>query len=523
MHRDDGHDESDRLLDDPSFPNAFQYVVDAGGARPTVEKPDEEQQRQERKARLRKRLVVGAIVIAVLAVGAYFGIPRLIEFFNTVDTDDAFIAAHLTNVGPRVSGLVTKVLVDEDDYVEPGTLLVLLDREPFEVTLAQREAAVEEAGANLAEARANVKAQLSRARANWFSRKSSQERLRRQVAELRADVATLRARQSSLHLAELDQQRIAALVRKGSATQAELDDRDNQLRVAQEDVREAWAEVQETRAGLGLPPDTEKPLDVPENLEAQQSTIQEAVSNIGNALSQVGIPFDLHHLTPDETFEQVIHMDSDEGLEAAFDRIVERAPATQVAQASLAEAKADLREARLNLSYTEIRSEIAGYIEHRSVHPGNHVQPGQTLLSARPLHVWVDANFKETQLQYIRIGLPVDLHVDAYPDRVFPGRVVGFSPATGAAGALLPPENATGNYIKVVQRLPVRIELTEPPPRDTPLFVGLSVVPVVRFKERPTGSEAGQRLRAVGDTLPPDEGAGPAAIHRSETSADEAP
>jgi membrane fusion protein (multidrug efflux system) len=107
--------------------------------------------------------------------------------------------------------------------------------------------------------------------------------------------------------------------------------------------------------------------------------------------------------------------------------------------------------------------------------------------------------------------MPVDIHVDAYPGRVFQGRVAGFSPGTGLSQSLLPPENATGNYVKVTQRLPVRIELTEPNPDDTPLFDGLSAVPHVRFKERPTGPGAGRRLHAHGRLRPPDQGAGPAA------------
>jgi membrane fusion protein (multidrug efflux system) len=494
---------------DGVVPKAFQYVIDARGARPT-EQPDDHDEKPARSP-WPKRIVLGLITLAVLAVAAYFGVPKLVEFFNTVDTDDAFVAAHVTNVSPRVAGVVTEVLVDEDDYVEPGELLAELDREPFEVALSQREAALRKAEADVAEARAEVKAQLARARSSWFSRKSSQEELRRQVSALNASVAALRSQESSLRLAERDHHRFAALAENGSATQAELDERDNRLQTARQNVNEAWAQVQETRASLGLEPNYDDPLDLPADLEQTQSSVQEAVSNISNALAQVGVPFDLHDLSPEETFEEILGMDSDEGLEQAFDRLVERAPSTKVAKAALAEARANLREARLNLSYTEVRSEVAGYIEDRSVHPGNRVQPGQTILSIRPRDVWVDANFKETQLQYLRIGMPVDLHVDAYPDRVFQGRVKGFSPATGAAASLLPPENATGNYIKVVQRLPVRIELTEPPPRETPLFVGLSVVPVVHFKEPATGPRAGERLHILGESAPADIGAGPAA------------
>ena len=132
------------------------------------------------------------------------------------------------------------------------------------------------------------------------------------------------------------------------------------------------------------------------------------------------------------------------------------------------------------------------------------------MLSVRPTYVWVAANYKETQIDAIRIGMPVDLYVDAYPHRVFRGRVAGFSPGTGLSQSLLPPENATGNYVKVTQRLPVRIELTEPNPDDTPLFAGLSVVPHVRIKERPTGPGAVKRLHTDGRSRPVDVGGGPA-------------
>ena len=182
----------------------------------------------------------------------------------------------------------------------------------------------------------------------------------------------------------------------------------------------------------------------------------------------------------------------------------------KVAQASVSRANEQLEDAKLRLSWTEIRSEVAGYVQDRQVHPGNRVEPGQTLLSIRPTYVWIAANYKETQIHDIRIGMPVDLYVDAYPHRVFRGRVAGFSPGTGLSESLLPPENATGNYVKVTQRLPVRIELVEPNPDDTPLFAGLSVVPHVRYKEAVSGPGAGQRLHAFGRLRPPDFAGGPA-------------
>ncbi len=325
-----------------------------------------------------------------------------------------------------------------------------------------------------------------------------------------SNVAALRARDSSLKLAQLDQARLANLVRQGSASQSELDQRNDTLDQAREAVKEAWAQIQETRAALGLEPNTADPLHVPADLEQEQSTVQQAVSDVSSALAQVGIPFDLHQISPGEAYEQILDLDSSKGIENAFGHLVEKAPAMQVARAAVTRADRQLDDARRRYGYTEIRSEIRGHVQDRSVHPGNRVEPGQNLLSIRPDEVWIEANYKETQIRYIRIGHPVDLHVDAYPGRVFRGRVSGFSPGTGLSESLLPPENATGNYVKVTQRLPVRIELAEPNPPETPLFVGLSVVPEVRFKERPTGPGAGQRLHLPAFKAPPDTAEGPA-------------
>ena len=142
-------------------------------------------------------------------------------------------------------------------------------------------------------------------------------------------------------------------------------------------------------------------------------------------------------------------------------------------------------------------AEIDGVITRRNVNPGDNVQVGQSLMAIRSLHeIWVDANFKETELRDLRIGQPVDLYVDMYGGRhVFKGRISGFTMGTGSTLALLPAENATGNFIKVVQRLPVRIDLENYDPDKNPLFIGTSVVPYVYFKKPPTGPDAGKFLQ----------------------------
>jgi membrane fusion protein (multidrug efflux system) len=152
------------------------------------------------------------------------------------------------------------------------------------------------------------------------------------------------------------------------------------------------------------------------------------------------------------------------------------------ARANLESATAQVEEARLNLSYTRVVAPEAGRIARKNVSSGDYVQTGQDLMALVPVHLWITANFKETQLQRMRVGQPVEIRVDAYPGQVFKGHVDSFQPGSGAAFSLLPPENATGNYVKVVQRVPVKIVFDDPPDPARPLGPGMSVVPSVKVR-----------------------------------------
>ncbi len=175
------------------------------------------------------------------------------------------------------------------------------------------------------------------------------------------------------------------------------------------------------------------------------------------------------------------------------------APAVKQAEAKLVQAQRDLDQAELNLRYCDVVSEIDGVVTGRNVNPGNNVQAGQSLMAVRSLtEIWIDANFKETQLADLRIGQRVRCEVDMYGRRQeFEGRITGFTMGTGQTLALLPPQNATGNFVKIVQRLPVRIELTDYNPDKVPLFLGLSVTPYVYYKEPPAGPHAGDVLQPL--------------------------
>jgi membrane fusion protein (multidrug efflux system) len=185
--------------------------------------------------------------------------------------------------------------------------------------------------------------------------------------------------------------------------------------------------------------------------------------------------------------------------------LIKESPDIKLAAAKRDQAKSDLDQAELNLRYCDVLAEIDGVITRRNVNPGNNVQAGEGLMAIRSLtEIWVDANFKETQLRNLRIGQRADLEVDMYGShKTFHGAITGFTMGTGSTLALLPAQNATGNFIKVVQRLPVRIDFTDYSPDKDPLFVGLSVVPYVWYKEPLVNvPNAGKFLRPLMSDLP---------------------
>jgi membrane fusion protein (multidrug efflux system) len=167
---------------------------------------------------------------------------------------------------------------------------------------------------------------------------------------------------------------------------------------------------------------------------------------------------------------------------AAEAEVVLSEAGVETATAAVQQAEAKLQQAELNLSYTKIIAPMDGRITARTVQMGHYVQPGQALLALVPKDVWVMANFKETQLTYMKPGQPVQLSVDAYPNRKFKGKVDSLQAGTGARFSLLPPENAVGNYIKVVQRVPVKIIFDEELPTNLDIAPGMSVVPEVKVK-----------------------------------------
>src|SRR5881394_3023446 len=302
-------------------------------------------------------------------------------------------------------------------------------------------------------------------------------------------------------LAQSEFDRSKKLLETKVASKEEFDQKREQLGVANAQVKQAVENVYQARAALGLPaqpPEGARLTDVPPNLDQTFSSVREALGNLMEAAAQLGVASSSWDLTPKQVVEEFYRRDPGGDINKIYAEIIKTAPGLKQAEAKLMQAQRDLDQAELNLRYSTIVAEIDGVITRRNVNPGNNVQVGQSLMAIRSLRdVWVDANFKETQLHNLRIGQRVAVKTDMYGSKhKFEGRISGFTFGTGSTLALLPPQNATGNFVKVVQRLPVRIELQGYDPDKTPLFVGTSVVPYVYIDRPPTGPDAGKFLQA---------------------------
>ncbi len=483
-----------------------QRLAPAGPAPGAPPRPTEAKRAAPHRRR-KPLLLVGAV--AGLAVGVRFLVPWVDTALNTVSTDDAYVNGHVTFVAPRVSGQVIRVLVDDNQRVRKGDVLVRLDPEPFDVQVGIAEAAVVVARADLDAVRAQTRGLEGQVSSLYFALQHAIEDVDNQIALLHMRVATLKARQATLENAQHQYDRVERLFRENAAAQQEMRDRTADLRVARAQVDEAQEAVYQVRVALGLPrrPESGDVTEVPPNIDQTFSVVRQVQASLIQAAAQLGVTQPLDD-SPKEMVARFHQLDPEGDIDRIFGRLLENAPAVKQAESRLAQAQRRLDEAMLNRRYCEIVSEIDGVTVGRNVNPGNTVQAGQALMAVRSLtEIWIDANFKETQLADLRIGQRVRCEVDMYGSRrEFEGRITGFTMGTGQTLSLLPPQNATGNFVKIVQRLPVRIELTDYDPDEAPLFVGLSVEPFVYYREPPAGPHAGEILQPL------------AAVHASTTA-----
>ena len=412
-------------------------------------------------------------VLGVLVLGAagVFGIPWIRLSLNTGSTDDAYVNGHVTFVAPRVSGQISRALVDDNYRVRKGELLAELDKEPFQIAVSQKKAAVDTAEADLQAAKAETRGIEAEARSRRWKLQRAVEDLDNQIALLRARVATLDKSKAALTLAQIDFNRAKQLLGTPAESRQQYDRAQKVLSTADAKVNEALAEVYQVRASLGLPAQLSNGEDlghVPPDLDETFSSVLEAQANLIQSAAQVGV---IHPFA--QSPKQMLDEFAKRGdIDRYFAQLTLEAPAVKQA-----EAKLDL--AKINLGYTRITAPADGEVSERDVRAGQYVHAGTQVIAVVPDNVWVVANYKETQLTHVAIGQRAEIRVDTFPGIVINAMVDSIAPASGAQFSLLPPDNATGNFTKVVQRIPIKLRISPDNPLAGKLRPGMSVVATI--------------------------------------------
>jgi membrane fusion protein (multidrug efflux system) len=381
------------------------------------------------------------LFILVVAVAASAATAWWLHAQHFESTDDAQIEGHLNSISARVSGNVAYInpKIENNQYVEEGTLLLELDPNDYNAALAharadlvKREGTARSAAINVPITNVNAYSQLRAAEA---SRDEADATLDAEEANLAAAQHKVQQDEALYARAEKDRGRYESLVEKREISRSEYDARET----------EAIAAAQ--------------------TLEADRAIVASARQKIAQARSRIA-----------ERQAEV------EASRTAPQQVIEAEARLQSSIGETDLARADLHTAELNLRYTKVYAPVSGVIGRKTVEIGQHVQPGQSLLAIVPLDdIWVTANFKETQLKLMRPGQPVRMRVDAF-GRDFEGTVENMPGAAGTLFSLLPPENASGNFVKVTQRLPVRIRFNADQDPEHTLRPGMSVEPSVTVR-----------------------------------------
>lgn len=391
--------------------------------------------------KLRRLLFLGGVVLIAVLVGLF------LYYHNRESTDDAQVDGHITPVASKIYGRVAQVLVDDNQPVKAGQVLVKIDPRDYQASLDQAKAALalaesdaQSAGVDVPRTRENTAsgtssadAQLAAAEADLASAQVTYDQAR--TSDLAYAQANIDKSRANAEFARADLARYKPLLDKGEISQQQYDSAKanadataSALKADQEKLAQAQRSVDISHA----------------QLLAAQARVEQAKAGVASAHADVR-------------------------------QVSMRASDAQGKIAKVAEAQAMLEAAQLNLSYTEIVAPVDGVVTHKQVELGQIVQQGQGLLVVVPLSdVWVTANFKETQLKKMKAGQKAYVHVDTY-GKTFSGHVDSIAGATGAVLSLLPPENATGNFVKVVQRIPVKIVLDPIPPEKAILRPGMNV------------------------------------------------
>lgn len=409
---------------------------------------------EERKpANRRRKRTIRFVLLALLILAIIIGIPIYAYYSVRESTDDAQVDGHLVPVSARIAGTVIEVLVNDNQPVRAGQELVKLDPADYNVALTQAQAQLATSEASTSESQENVpitninttsqvSTTSSQVEEALAAVNSAQQGVHAAQGKVTAANATLQQRQANYVKSQKDLARFKDLVQKDEISKQ---DYDAAVAAAASDA----AQVDSAKA----------------DIVTAQRNYDQALAELGEARARLATA-------------QVQRRQSEQV------RLRQQAVAAarfKQAQAQVKQRQADVDQAQLNLQYTLIKAPVDGVVSRKSAEPGMQLSPGQQIMSLVPLDdVWVTANFKETQLKKMKVGQKVEIEVDTYgSSRKYRGHVDSIAAASGAKFSLLPPENATGNYVKVVQRVPVKIVLEPGEDRDHSLLPGMSVTPTV--------------------------------------------
>jgi membrane fusion protein (multidrug efflux system) len=403
--------------------------------------PAPEIHEEEERRGPRKRIIFGVIAVIVVVALIIWGVPWLRYTLSHQGTDDAYVDADAVAVTSKINERVDKILTDTNEHVRKGQLLIVLDD-------AVEQDQVRQARANLQLALANQRTTVTQGQGGVSEAQANAENAEAQVpvaqagvaqaaAQLHAAQAQLPAARASYQQALADYNRTVSLVQTGDVPRQQLDADRARLAAASAQLKSAQDQV-----------------------NVAQASYNAAQQKVGAALAAVSA--------------------AQGSITTAQGKLAQYQDPSQVAAA-----RAQLAISEQNLAYTHIYSPIDGYVGEKSAEVGQTVQAGNTLLTLipdGPGKIYVTANYKETQMGNMRVGQPADIHVDAYKGKTFHGHVISINPASQNTYALVPAQNATGNFVKVTQRIPVRISIDDMDQSRYPLRPGMSVETYVLTK-----------------------------------------
>lgn len=426
----------------------IEVLENAANVKPTTEELKLEEQPARKglaNPKTQRLLFAGGLLILATVVALY------LYYRNRESTDDAQVDGHITQISSKVYGRVSEVLVNDNQEVKAGQVLVKLDPRDYQAALDQAKAQLalaesdaRSAGVDVPRTELNVQSGTSSADAQFAGAQADQMRAQATYDQAKtSDLAWAQANvaksQANAALAQADLQRYTPLLQKGEISQQQFDAAKANADASASALKADQEKLAQAERGIDI---------AKAQLDAAKARVQQAQAGIVSAKADT---------------KQVLMREAD----------------SQGKIAKVQQARAAVEAAQLNLEYATVVAPVDGVATHKQVEVGQIVQQGQGLMVVVPLKdVWVTANFKETQLRNMKPGQKAEVKVDTY-GKTFSGHLDSISGATGAVLSLLPPENATGNYVKVVQRVPVKIVLDPIPQGQAVLRPGMNVVATV--------------------------------------------